>query len=172
MATMGSMGPRRGGKAPQFSAHVYCGQTARGIKLSLGTEVGLGPGHNGFDGAPAPKEHSPNFRPMSVVAKRLDRSRCHLVGRRPRSSTQGHCVRLGPSSPQRGITPIFGPCLLLPNGWVDQDTTWYRGRPRPRPHCVRAPPKGAQNPLFSVHVYCSQTVAHLSYCSALVMAAL
>jgi len=28
--------------APQFSAHVYCGQTATWIKMPLGTEVGLG----------------------------------------------------------------------------------------------------------------------------------
>jgi len=31
--------------------------------------------------SPSPKGHSPNFRPMSVVAKRLDGSRCHLVRR-------------------------------------------------------------------------------------------
>ena len=31
-----------------------------------------------------------------------------------------------------------GPCLLWPcNGWMDQDTTWYGGRPRPKRHCVR-----------------------------------
>ena len=27
--------------------------------------------------------------------------------------------------------------ILWPNGWMDQDATWYRGRPRPRRHCVR-----------------------------------
>jgi len=27
----------------QFSAHVYCGQTAEWIKVALGTEIGLGP---------------------------------------------------------------------------------------------------------------------------------
>jgi len=27
--------------------------------------------------------------------------------------------------------PIFGPCLLWPNGWMDQDATWYNGRPQP-----------------------------------------
>ena len=32
------------GTAPHFSAHVYCGQTAGWIKMSLGTEVNLGPG--------------------------------------------------------------------------------------------------------------------------------
>jgi len=28
--------------------------------------------------------------------------------------------------------PIFGACLLWPNGWMDQDATWYGGRLRPR----------------------------------------
>ena len=41
--------PKRSG-APQFSAHVYCGQTAAWIKMPLGTEVGLGPGHIVLDG--------------------------------------------------------------------------------------------------------------------------
>jgi len=27
---------------------------------------------------------------------------------------------------------VFGRCLLWPNGWIDQDTTWYGGTPRPR----------------------------------------
>jgi len=27
---------------------------------------------------------------------------------------------------------IFGPCLLWPNGWTDQDGTWHGGRPQPR----------------------------------------
>jgi len=31
--------------SPHFSAHVYCGQTARWIKMPLGTKVGLDPGH-------------------------------------------------------------------------------------------------------------------------------
>jgi len=33
--------------------------------------------------------------------------------------------------------PIFGPRLLWPNGWMDPDATWYRGKPRPRRRCVR-----------------------------------
>ena len=36
--------PQKGGRAPKFSAHVYCGQTAGWMKLVLGTEVGLGQG--------------------------------------------------------------------------------------------------------------------------------
>jgi len=26
--------------------------------------------------------------------------------------------------------------VLWPNGWMDQDATWYEGRPSPRPHCI------------------------------------
>jgi len=40
--------------------------------------------------------------------------------------------------PERGTaSPPFAPCLLWPNGWMHQDTTWYGGRPRPRRHCLR-----------------------------------
>jgi len=63
--------------------------------------------------------------------------------------------------------PIFGPCLLWPNGWMDQDATWYEGRPRPRPHCVRWPAPllsskkrgtAAPPPIFSPCL-CGQTAA-------------
>ena len=65
---------------------VYCGQTAGWIKMALGMEMGLGPGHNVLDGdsAPPPRKKGaqpPNFWPISIVAKWLDESRCHLVGR-------------------------------------------------------------------------------------------
>ena len=62
------MGPsftsQKEGGAPQFPAHVYCGQTAGWIKMALGMEVGLGPGHIVLDGNPAPlpkKAQSPQF---------------------------------------------------------------------------------------------------------------
>ena len=45
--------PKRG-TAPQFSAHVYCGQTAGWIKMALGMEVCLGPGDFVLDWDPAP----------------------------------------------------------------------------------------------------------------------
>jgi len=58
----------------------------------------------------------------------------------------------------RTPSPSFDPCLLWPNGWIDEDATWYGSRHRPRSHCVRrteVPTKGAQqSPLFSAHVYC------------------
>jgi len=46
--------PPKGGTTPQFSAHIYCDQTAGWIKMPLGMEVGLGPGHTVVDGDPAP----------------------------------------------------------------------------------------------------------------------
>jgi len=72
------------GQSPQFSAHVYCGQTAGWMKLVLGMVVGLSSGNFVLDGDPAPlpqkgAEPLPNFRPISIVAKRLDASRFHFV---------------------------------------------------------------------------------------------
>jgi len=104
---------------------VYCGQTVGWIKMSLGMEIGLGPGHiilGGTQLSPE-KEQSRNFWPMSVVAKRLDSSRCYSVGRyRPRP--RRHYVRLSdedqaPPPKKRGghsSSPLFGLCLLWPNG--------------------------------------------------------
>jgi len=57
--------------------------------------------------------------------------------------------------------------VLRPNGWMDQDATWYgdivlHGE-------LALPRKGArQPPHFLAHVYCDQVVAHLSNCWALV----
>ena len=55
---------------------VYCGQTVGWIKMKLGMQVGLVPGHivlNGNPAAPSTKGGGvpppPNFRPMSIVAK-------------------------------------------------------------------------------------------------------
>ena len=69
-----------------------------------------------------------------------------------------------PASPEKKARPhpIFGLCPLWPNRCMHQDATWYGGRPRPRPHCVRwgpsSPQKGDEAPTqFLVHFYCGQT---------------
>jgi len=55
------------------------------IKMPIGMEVTLGPGHIVLDGDEAPltkRGHNPQFLAMFVVAKWLhamDGSRCHLV---------------------------------------------------------------------------------------------
>ena len=50
----GTQLPQKKGTAPtQLLAHVYCGQTARWIKMPLGMEVNLGPVHVVLDGVAA-----------------------------------------------------------------------------------------------------------------------
>ena len=78
--------PSPKGAQPPIFAHICCGQMAGWIKTPLGREVGFGPSDIVLDGDPAPPPQKggrapPNFRPMSVVAKRLDGSRFHLVWR-------------------------------------------------------------------------------------------
>jgi len=76
--------PKKGAGPSPISAHSYCGQTAGCIKMPLSMEVGLSPGDFVLDGDPAPPQkggEAPNFRPISIVAKRLDGSRWHLAWR-------------------------------------------------------------------------------------------
>jgi len=69
------------------------------------------------------------------------------------------------ATPKNGVQrppPLFGPCSLWPSGSMDQDATWYGGRPWPRPHCVRwgpssTPQKRHSHPQFSAYVCCGQT---------------
>jgi len=58
--------PKRGG-APQFSLHVYCGQTAAWIKMPLGTVIGLGLRDIVFDVAQLPPEKG-NTHPNLFLA--------------------------------------------------------------------------------------------------------
>jgi len=61
---------------------VHCSQTVGRIKIKLFMQVGLGPGNIVLDGdqaPPPPKGTAPNFRSISVAAKWLHGSRCHLV---------------------------------------------------------------------------------------------
>jgi len=113
--------PPKRGQSPQFSAHVYCGQTAGWIKMTLGMEVGLSPGHIVLDGDPAPLPKggtAPNFRPVCCgqttgwIKMPLGRE----VGLGP-----GHIVLHGDAAAaKRGTAPIFGKCLLWPNGRPSQ----------------------------------------------------
>jgi len=77
--------------------------------------------------------------------------------------------------PTRGWSPPFvnfransGPCLLWPNGSVDQDGTSHGGGPRYTPHCARwgpkyRPPKGAESPLNLRPIfYCGQTAEYIN----------
>jgi len=151
--------PKRG-KRPPFSAHCYCGQTAGCIKMPLGMEEGLSPCDFVLDGDPAPpplKGHSPQFSANVHCGQTAGWITMPL----------GTEVNLGPddvvldgvAAPTKWAQPpVFGSCLLRPNGCMDEDATWYGSRPWPRPHCIRQGPsyprKGHSSPLFLSHVYC------------------
>jgi len=74
-----------------------------------------------------------------------------------------HIVLDGDPAPPRKkghSPPLFSPCLLCPNGWMDQDATWYEGRPRAGQHCVACGPSSilpiGTSAQFSVYVCCGQ----------------
>jgi len=56
--------------------------------------------------------------------------------------------------------------VLWPNGWMDQDATWYGGRPRPRPHCVRWGPNPPPSPCILWPNSCPSRLL-LSFCELL-----
>jgi len=117
--------PKKGAESHrQFSARVYCGQTAGWMKMALGMEVGLGPW-----------PHCARLETNSLSPKR---------GQSPQFSAHFYCrqtagcikmslgmevgLSLGdfmldgdPASPlQRGTFPaIFGQCPLWPNDWME-----------------------------------------------------
>jgi len=119
---------------------VHCGQTVGRIKMKLGMQVGLGPGHILLDGDPAsppPKGHSPPIfglyllRPNGCMNQDVTCYGTRPWPRRP-------CVSWDPAPPpQNGGPQFFDPCLLWSNGWMDVSGTWHGGRPQPRRLCVR-----------------------------------
>jgi len=117
-----------GGGAPQFLAHVCCGQTAAiavCIKMELGMDVSLGPVRIGVDGdtAPLPQKRGRALPPTEFSA--------HLYC----GQTAG-CIKM-PLGMDIGLSPGD---IVLDGGPV-------------RPH-----QKGGGAPKFSAHVYCGQTV--------------
>jgi len=103
----------------------WYGARCNSFFLHRGMKVGLGPGHIALDGdpAPPPKGAQPSQFSAHVccgetagwIKMLLDRT----VGLGPR-----HIVLDGnPAPPKRDTAPIFGSCLLWPNGWMDQDAT-------------------------------------------------
>jgi len=105
------------------------------IRIQLGTEVGLSLGDIVLDGDPAPpplKAHSPQILANVRCSQTDGLTKMPLsmeVGLGP-----GDCVRWGPSSsPEKAQ---FWPMSIMANGWMNQDATWYGGKP-PRRRCVK-----------------------------------
>jgi len=154
-----------GGAPPQFSAHVYCGQTAAWIKMPLGAEVGLGPDDIVLDrdsAPPSPKRGQsplPNFRPMSIVAKVLDGSSWHLAWRWALVQATLCWMGIELPSPKKGQSPQF-----LAHVYCAQTAGWIK---TPLGTEVDLGPghfaldgfpaigeRGTAAPLFSTHAYC------------------
>jgi len=112
--------PQKGAEPPpQFSAHVYYGQTAGWIMIALDAEVSLDPGHIVLHGnpAPLPKKAQPQFSAHFYCGQTAECIKMPLgmeVG-----LTSGDVVLDGdppPPSLKGHITPIFDHCSLWPNG--------------------------------------------------------
>jgi len=121
--------------------------------MSLGMELGLGSGDFVLDGDPAPPPQksgrSPtNFRPMFIVVKRLDGSRCTWHGDRPQPR---QFVLYGDPAllSQKGAEP---PPQFSAHFYCGQTVGWIKMR-----HCVRWGPSSPllkwHSPQFSAHVY-------------------
>jgi len=151
------MGTQIPPKGTHFSAHVYCGQTAGWVKMPFGTKVDLGPGDIVLDGDPAPPRKRGTAAPSNFPPVSIDQTAGWI------KMLLGTDVGLGTGDVVLDVDPA------APSPKMDQDATWCGGRPRPRRHCVRWDPashteRGTAAAHFSAHVYCRQTVAHLSYC--------
>ena len=86
----------------------------------------------------SPKRHSPQFSAHVYCGQMAGWIQMPLGTEV--SLGPGHILLDGDAAhPPKGEQPppIFSPCLLWKNGWMDQDATSYGGRPLPRPHCVR-----------------------------------
>jgi len=165
-------GPRspsqKGGGAPSpISAHLYCGQTARWIKMSLCMDVGLSTGNFVLDGdsvhLPQKGAEPPNFRPLFIVVKQLNVE--DATWHRGRPQPRRLCVRWGPSSPvpKKGaesrpqVSAHFycgqtAECIKMPLGievGISPGDFMLDGDPAPLQ-------KGGGAPQFSAHVYCGQ----------------
>ena len=125
--------------------------------MPLGTEIGLGPGHIVLDGDPSPPPKKGDT--AAQFSAHVCCGQTSGLIKMPLGTKVG--VGLGdivldkdpaPPPPKKGTQPpIFGLCLLWRNGCIDQDATWYEGRPRPRRHCVKwgpSSPKRGTAPNF------------------------
>jgi len=106
---------RQKGRAHQFSAHICCSQMAGWIKIPLGREVGLGPGHIVLHGDPAlppQKGHSPpNFCPYCGQTTGWIKVALGMEV----SLGPGHIVldRDPAPLPKKGHTPNFQPISIV-----------------------------------------------------------
>jgi len=107
---------------PHTPAHVYCGKTARWIKMPLGTEVNFGPGDVVLDGVaaaqlPTKRATAPQFSVHIYMWPK----RWMEDGMEVDLGPQTTCIRRSPmqlSVKGAQQPPLFGLCLLWPRSPV------------------------------------------------------
>ena len=116
-----SLPPHKGGGAPpQFSAHFYCGQTARYIKMPLGMKVyyrSWSTRHCVRCGPSYPRKKAPY--PTQFLAHVYYGQMAGWMNTPLGTEVDlgpGHMVLDGVPAPVKGHSshPLFGPCLLWP----------------------------------------------------------
>ena len=97
------------------------------IKMPLGMEVGLNQGNTVLDGDPASPRGTAHFPEFSahVCCGQMARWIKIAHGREVFLDAGDIVLDGNPVPPISGAQPpIFDPCLLWPNGWMDKDATW------------------------------------------------
>jgi len=145
--------PSKGAEFPIFGPRLLW-QNGCMDQDALGAEAGLGLRDILLDSGPASpplKGHSPQFS-ANVRCGQTTRWTEMPLGMQVGLGPCDFVFDGDPATPRKKGTPkshlIFGPCLLWPNGWMDQDATWYRGKPRHSRWGRIFPLKGAQAPVF------------------------
>jgi len=100
--------------------------------MPLGTEVGLTPAQTMLDGDPAPPIRGTAHQ-FSAYVYFGETAGCigMPLGTEVGLSLGNIVLDRDPAPPPLNghSAPIFGPCPLWPNGWMDCDATLYGGRP-------------------------------------------
>jgi len=154
--------------------------------MIVGVEIGHGPGDFMLDGDPTrlprrggavtgqladtPTRGLPT-RGLDILrtgqladwtTRGLDKSRSRRCCQK-RKTKHGKSPMASARCPVRGApSPILGPFLLLPNGWMHQDVSWHGCRLHPigEPMENHPPlPKRGRSPQFSAHFCRGQTAA-------------
>jgi len=104
--------------------------------MSLGMEVGLRPGDFVLDGDPTPPPKKAAERPSQFLAHVYCDQTAGWRWALVQATLWYTRTHLPPQKGGGAPSQIFGPFLLWPNRWLNQDATCYGGRSRPRRLCV------------------------------------
>ena len=173
--------PQKEGRSPQFSAFVYCGQTAAWIKMALGMEVGLGPDDIVLDGVPALPSPKGGRAPSPIfVSRRLWPNSWMDQGGTWHGGgpwSRPHCARwVSPSILAHFYCGQTAGCIKMPLGMdvgLSPGDFGLDGDPVPLPKKAAEPPSPKKNrPMFIVAKRLDGSRWHLAWRQASAQATL